>query len=336
MKIIIDAFGGDFAPDVPVEASVMAVGNRETLNIILTGNKEIIEEKLSKFHYDKNRIKIVDCREIITNHDEPVKAVKKMKDSSMVVGARLLADGKGDAFLSMGSTGALLAAALLIVGRIKGVLRPALATLIPTDQGGKLLLDAGANTNCKPETLLQFAKMGSIYMEKVHGIKRPKVGLVNNGAEEEKGTTLTKEAHMLLKNNNLGINFIGNLEGREMMEGVADVIVCDGFSGNIILKTLEGMGKVVGKSLKKIFGVGILKKIAALFVLKDLKEFKNKMDYRVYGGAPLIGIKKPVVKGHGSSDVKAAYSCILGVEKFVLGNVTEEIEKVLKDNREES
>ena len=336
MKIVIDAFGGDFAPDVPVEASVMAVNNQADVEIILTGKKEIIEEKLSKLKYDKNRIEIVDCHEVITNHDEPVKAVKTKKDSSMVVGAKILADGGADAFLSMGSTGALLSSALLIVGRIKGVLRPALATMIPTDKGGKLLLDAGANTNCKPEVLLQFAKMGSIYMQKVQGVDNPKVGLVNNGAEEEKGTPLTKEAHQLLKNNNLGINFIGNLEGREMMEGVADVIVADGFTGNIILKTLEGMGKVVGKSLKEIFGGGIIKKIAALFVYKDLKAFKGKMDYRVYGGAPLIGIKKPVVKGHGSSDVKAAYSCIMGVRKIVLGNVTGEIERVLKNNGEES
>ena len=336
MKIVIDAFGGDNAPDVPVEASVMAVNCRPDLEIILTGKNEIIEEKLSKFRYNKNKIEIVDCREVITNHDEPVKAVKRKKDSSMVVGAKLLSEGKADAFLSMGSTGALLSAALLIVGRIKGVIRPALATQIPTDQGGKLLIDAGANTNCKPEVLLQFAKMGSIYMEKVHGIKSPKVGLVNNGAEEEKGTPLTREAHMLLKNNNMNINFIGNLDGREMMEGVADVIVCDGFTGNIILKTLDGMGKAVGKNLKSIFDGGIFKKIAALLVLKDLKAFKNKMDYRVYGGAPLIGIKKPVIKGHGSSDVKAAYASIIGIEKIVSGDVTGEIEKVLKDNGEEN
>ncbi len=336
MKIVIDAFGGDNAPDVPVEASVKAINDRPNLQIILTGKKEIIEEKLRSFQYDKNRIEIVDCREVITNHDEPVKAVKRKKDSSMVVGAKILSEGGADAFLSMGSTGALLSAALLIVGRIKGVLRPALATLIPTDAGGKLLIDAGANTNCKPEVLLQFAEMGSVYMEKVHGIKSPKVGLVNNGAEEEKGTALTKEAHQLLKNNRIGINFIGNLEGREMMEGAADVIVCDGFCGNIILKTLEGMGKAVSKNLKGIFGGGIFKKLAALLVYKDLKAFKNKMDYRVYGGAPLIGIKKPVIKGHGSSDVKAAYACIISAEKFVSGNVVSEIEKVIKDNGEES
>lgn len=336
MNIVIDAFGGDFAPDVPVEASVMAVKNRVDLKIILTGKKEIIEEKLNKFEFDKDRIEVVDCREVITNHDEPVKAIKQKKDSSMVVAARILSQGGADAFLSMGSTGALMSAALLIVGRIKGVLRPALATLIPTDAGGKLLIDAGANTNCRPENLLQFAKMGSVYMEKVHGINAPRVGLVNNGAEEEKGTALTKEAHQLLKNNHTSINFIGNLEGREMMEGLADVIVCDGFCGNVILKTLEGMGKAVGKNLKGIFGGGIFKKLAALLVYKDLKAFKNKMDYRVYGGAPLIGIKKPVIKGHGSSDVKAAYACIISAEKFVSGNVVSEIEKVIKDNGEES
>ncbi len=325
MKIIIDAMGGDNAPDVPVEAAVRAVNN-ENLEIILVGKREIIEEKLTKFSYNKEKIEIVDCSEVIDNHEEPAKAVKAKKDASVVVAAKLLSEQKGDAMLSMGSTGALLAAGLLIVGRIKGVLRPAIATVIPTDKGAKLLIDAGANTNCKSQNLLQFAIMGNIYMNKVFGIDKPEVGLVNNGAEEEKGTSLLKESHMLLKENSDKFNFIGNIEGRDIMEGKADVIVCDGFTGNIILKTIEGMGKVVGNNLKAIFSGGITKKLGALLVFKGLKEFKKKMDYREYGGAPLIGLKKPVVKGHGSSDVKAAYQAIIQIEKFILGDITKEIE----------
>ena len=324
MRIIVDAMGGDNAPDVPVKTSVKAINNKENIDIVLVGKKEVIEEKLAGLKYDESRLEIIDARGIITNDEEPVKAVKQKKDASLVVAAKLLSEGKGDAMLSMGSTGALLAAGILIVGRIKGVLRPALGTLIPTDKGGKLMLDVGANTNCRSQNLLQFAMMGRIYMNKVMGIENPKIGLVNNGAEEGKGNDLTKETYQLLKASES--NFIGNLEGREMMQGDADVIVCDGFTGNIILKTLEGMGKVVSKNLKEIFKGGILKTLGGLFVLKGLKEFKKKMDYREYGGAPLMGLKKPVIKGHGSSDEKAAYMTLMQIEKVVLGDITKEIE----------
>lgn len=329
MRIVIDAMGGDNAPSVPVEASLAAVRNKD-INIILTGKRELLEAELRKHGYNGERIEIVDCREVITNHDEPVRAVKSKKDSSMVRAAKMLSEGEADAMLSMGSTGALLSAGLLIVGRIKGISRPAIATLIPTDKGAKLLVDAGANTNCRPDNLLQFAAMGSIYMRKAENIENPKVGLVNNGEEEEKGNTLTKEAHILLRDNRYGLNFIGNLEGREMMEGAADVIVCDGFVGNVILKTLEGMGKVVGKKLKCIFSGGIKKKLGGLLVYSDLKAFKKLMDYREYGGAPIIGLKKPVIKGHGSSDVKAAYAAIEQLESFVKKDINSEIEKIGK------
>lgn len=329
MKIIVDAMGGDNSPEVPVGASVKFVNSKPGVNILLVGNREMLENELAKFKYDKNRIEIVNCGDVITNHDEPVRAVKTKKDSSMVVAAKMLAEDKGDAMFSMGNTGALLAAGLLIVGRIKGVLRPALGTLIPTDNGGKLLIDAGANTNCRSQNLLQFAVMGSIYMNKVCAIENPKVGLVNNGAEEEKGTDLTKETHILLNENKDKLNFIGNLEGREMMCGDADVIVCDGFTGNIILKTLEGMGKVVSKNLKQIFKGSVLKALGGLCVLKGLNGFKKKMDYREYGGAPLIGIKKPMVKGHGSSDEKAAYIALTQIEKIVAKDLTKEIENAV-------
>lgn len=327
MRIIVDAMGGDNAPDVPVKTSVKAINNKENIDIVLVGKKEVIEEKLAGLKYDESRLEIIDAREIITNDEEPVKAVKQKKDASLVVAAKLLSEGKGDAMLSMGSTGALLAAGILIVGRIKGVLRPALGTLIPTDKGGKLMLDVGANTNCRSQNLLQFAMMGRIYMNKVMGVEKPKIGLANNGVEEGKGNDLTKETYQLLKASES--NFIGNLEGREMMQGDADVIVCDGFTGNIILKTLEGMGKVVSKNLKEIFKGGILKTLGGLFVLKGLKEFKKKMDYREYGGAPLMGLKKPVIKGHGSSDEKAAYMTLMQIEKVVLGDITKEIEEAV-------
>ena len=327
MRIIVDAMGGDNALDVPVKASVKAINNKEYIDNVLVGKKEVIEEKLAGLKYDESRLEIIDAREIITNDEEPVKAVKQKKDASLVVAAKLLSEGKGDAMLSMGSTGALLAAGILIVGRIKGVLRPALGTLIPTDKGGKLMLDVGANTNCRSQNLLQFAMMGRIYMNKVMGVEKPKIGLVNNGVEEGKGNDLTKETYQLLKASES--NFIGNLEGREMMQGDADVIVCDGFTGNIILKTLEGMGKVVSKNLKEIFKGGILKTLGGLFVLKGLKEFKKKMDYREYGGAPLMGLKKPVIKGHGSSDEKAAYMTLMQIEKVVLGDITKEIEEAV-------
>ncbi len=329
MKIIIDAMGGDNAPDVPVEASVLATRDKD-INIILVGNKEVLEKKLSRFEYDSKRIEIEDCKEVITNHDEPVKAVKTKKDASMVVAARLLAEGRGDAMLSMGNTGALLAAGLFNVGRIKGVLRPAIATLIPTDKGGKLLIDAGANTNVKSQNLMQFALMGSIYMNKVEGIENPRIGLLNNGEEEGKGNDLTKESYPVLANNEFGLNFIGNIEGRDVLEGKADVVVCDGFAGNVLLKTMEGMGKIVSKNLKEIFSGGFLKTLGGILVLKGLKAFKKKMDYREYGGAPLVGLKKPVVKGHGSSDVKAAYAAIMKIEKFVRADFGNDLERALE------
>ena len=331
MKIIVDAMGGDNAPMAPVEAAVRAVKELD-VEIVLVGKKEVVEKELSAYDYPNDKISIANADEVITNHEEPAKAVRSKKNASVVVAANMLKKGEGDAMLSMGNTGALLASGLLIVGRIKGILRPALATLLPSAKGPKMLIDAGANTNCKSANLLQFAVMGSIYMNKVEGVENPRAGLVNNGEEEEKGNDLTKEAHAVLKNNGFGLNFIGNIEGRDVMEGKADVIVCDGFVGNVILKTLEGMGAVVSKSLKEIFSGGPLKLLGGACVLKGLKNFKKKMDYREYGGAPLIGLQKPVVKGHGSSDVKAAYAALIKIEKFVNGDITKDIEKAV--NRE--
>lgn len=325
MKIIIDAMGGDYAPQAPIEAGVKAVKELD-VNIVFVGQTDIIKKELSKYKYPSDKISVVHAETVITNHEEPAKAVRSKKDASVVVAANMLKNGEGDAMLSMGSTGALLAAGLLIVGRIKGVLRPALATLLPTEKGPKMLIDAGANTNCKPENLVQFAIMGSAYMNGVMDIKKPTVGLISNGEEEGKGDDLTKETYPYLKQ--APINFIGNIEGRDVMEGTADVMTCDGFVGNVILKTVEGMGSVVGREVKKLFTSSVVSKLGALFVMKGIKAFAKKMDYREYGGAPLLGTKKPVIKGHGSSDTKAVFSAIRQAKKFVESGI---INKIIED-----
>lgn len=324
MKIIIDAMGGDNAPQAPIEAAVKAAQELD-VEIVLVGDTEVVKGELSKYKYPTDKISIAHADDVISNHEEPAKAVRSKKNASVVVAANMLKNGEGDAMLSMGNTGALLASGLLIVGRIKGILRPALATLLPSAKGPKMLIDAGANTNCKAENLVQFAVMGSIYMKNVLAIGNPTVGLMSNGEEEGKGDELTKETYPHLKN--APVKFIGNIEGRDVMEGTADVITCDGFVGNVILKTVEGMGSVVGREVKSMFTQNILTKIGALFVGKGISAFKKKMDYREYGGAPLLGTKKPVIKGHGSSDSKAVFSAIRQAKKFVETNVINEIEK---------
>lgn len=324
MKIIVDAMGGDNAPQAPVEASVEAVGSLD-VEIVLVGDSERLKEEVRKHGYTGDRITYAQADDVISNHEEPAKAVRHKKNASVVVAAQMLKNGEGDAMLSMGNTGALLAAGLLIVGRIKGVLRPAIATLLPSAKGPKMLIDAGANTNCKAENLVQFATMGSIYMQNVMKIETPTVGIISNGEEEGKGDDLTKETYPLLKN--APIHFIGNVEGRDVMEGTADVMVCDGFVGNVILKTVEGMGHVVSQKLRGIFKKSIITKLAAVLVMGGINEFKQAMDYREYGGAPLLGTKKPVIKGHGSSDAKAIVSAIRQAKQFVETNVINEIEK---------
>ena len=324
MKIIIDAMGGDNAPQAPIAGGVRAA-EELGVDVVFVGKTEIIENELKKHKYVAERVTIVHADTVVSNHEEPAKAVRSKKDSSIVVAAQLLKDGGGDALLSMGNTGALLAAGLLIVGRIKGVLRPALATLLPSAKGPKMLIDAGANTNCKPENLVQFAVMGSIYMKGVMDIPNPTVGLMSNGEEEGKGDELTKETYPLLKD--APINFIGNIEGRDVMEGNADVMTCDGFVGNVVLKTVEGMGSVVGREVKKMFTSSIMSKLGALFVLKGVKDFRKRMDYREYGGAPLLGTKKPVIKGHGSSDEKAVFNAVRQAKKFVETGIIDEIVK---------
>ena len=334
MKILIDVMGGDNAPQVPVEASVKAA-NELGVHMVLVGDTDTINKELAKYEYPKDKISIAHAPDVISNHEEPAKAVRQKKTASVVVAANMLKNGEGDAMLSMGSTGALLTAGLLIVGRIKGILRPALATTLPTAQGPKLLVDAGANTNCRPANLVQFGIMGDAYMKKLFNIKSPTVGLISNGEEEGKGDDLTKKTYPKMKK--APFNFIGNIEGRDVMEGNADVMVCDGFVGNVILKTVEGMGHVISDRIKGMFKKSVLTKVGALFVMNGLNNFKKSMDYREYGGAPLLGCKKLVLKGHGSSDTKAAFAAIKQAKIFIDTDVNKEIEENLKKiNTEES
>lgn len=333
MKIIIDAMGGDNAPEAPVKAAARA-STELGVSMVLVGKTDVIKNELAKYPHDASKIEIAEADEIITNNEEPVRAVKQKRNASVVVAAQMLRRGEGDAMLSMGSTGALLTSALLVVGRIKGIYRPALATLLPTAKGPKMLIDAGANTRSKKGNLVQFAIMGSIYMKNVIGTANPTVGLISNGEEEGKGDALTKETYPALKA--APVNFAGNIEGRDVMEGTTDVMVCDGFVGNVILKTVEGMGHVVSSKVKEIFTANIFRKIGAVFVMKGIKSFRKSMDYREYGGAPFLGTRRPVIKGHGSSDAKAVFSAIKQAIRFVETNVIDEIKNNIDQMEEEA
>lgn len=323
MRIAVDAMGGDQGVMVTVKGSIEAV-KELGVNIILVGNEEIIKNELSKYEYSGNNIEIISAEDIITNDEEPAMAVRRKKQSSMVMGLNLVKDKMADAFVSSGSTGALLAGGLLLVKRIKGVDRAALAIPYPTKKGVSLLLDAGANTDCKAKYLQQFAIMGSIYMEKILDTANPKVSLVNIGTEEGKGNELSKETYDLLKNTN--VNFTGNIEARDIPEGDADVLICDGFVGNIILKLTEGLAMSIFSLLKEEFMSSFTSKIGALLLKSGLKKFKKRLDYTEYGGAPLLGIKGVVIKAHGSSDAKAIKNAIKQAKILVENKVIERIE----------
>ncbi|MBC8590478.1 phosphate acyltransferase PlsX [Wansuia hejianensis] len=328
MKIIVDSMGGDNAPIEVIKGIVDAIKEYK-IDIIVVGNEEVINRELNKYDYPKERIEILDAKDIITNEDDPALAIRRKKDSSMVVGLKALAEGKGDGFLSAGSTGALLAGGLFIVKRIRGIDRAALTTVYPTTNGMSLLVDAGANVDCKPEYLRQFGLMGSTYMENVLGRQNPKVGLVNIGTEVGKGNQLVKDSYYLLKESNM--NFVGNIEARTLPQGEADVIVCDGFVGNIILKLTEGVAISFFSELKSIFTSNTKSKIGALLLKPRMKTLKNKMDYREYGGAPLLGIKKPVVKAHGSSDAYAIKNAIKQLVNFIEKDIINIIENEIND-----
>lgn len=324
MKIAIDAMGGDQGPKTTVKGSVDAVNEYE-VNLVIVGKEELINKELSKYKYNKENIEVINAEQVITDQDEPARAIRRKKDSSMVVGLNMLKEKKVDAFISAGNTGALLSGGLLIVKRIKGIERPALATVYPTKKGVSLLLDVGANAECKPKYLQQFALMGSIYSEKILNKKDPKIGLINIGVEKEKGNTLTKQAYELLENTK-NINFCGNIEGRNVPEGEIDVLICDGFVGNIVLKLTEGMGISIFDMLKQVFMKSTKTKLGALLLKSGLKEFSKKLDYTEYGGAPLLGVKGIVIKAHGSSDANAIKNAVRQAKQSLENNVIENIE----------
>lgn len=324
MRIILDGMGGDNAPAAVVEGAVLASKEIEH-EIQIIGQEELIRAELVKYKYDKEKITVTDAREVITNDEAPVRAVRSKKDSSIVRGINMVKKGEGEIFISAGSTGALMAGGLFILGRIQGIDRPALACIYPIVGGiPSLLVDAGANAECKPNNLLEFGMMGNIYMEKVLGRENPRVGLVNLGAEAGKGSTLTKAAYDLLEHSDM--NFIGNVEAREVPKGVCDVIVADGFTGNVILKLTEGLAWNILKLIKKKFTDGAKAKLGAALLLDKMKDLKKEFDYSEYGGAPILGVKGPVVKMHGSSSANAVKNTILKGIPFVEGKVVDTIQ----------
>jgi glycerol-3-phosphate acyltransferase PlsX len=327
MRIGIDFFGGDNAPEAIID-SIQEIISAIESTIVLYGDETTIVRLLTENKINLEKIEIVHTTQVVTGEDKPVQAVKKKKDSSMMKGLVDLRKDKIDAFLSAGNSGALLAGGLLKVGRLQGIDRPALVTPYPTSKGISVLADAGANAECKSRNLKEFSLMGSIYASEIMGIENPKVGLVNIGDEKGKGTTLVKESYDAIEALE-PINFIGNLEARDIPFGKADVIVCDGFTGNVILKLSEGVAKSITDMVKEAFTKNILTKLSALFVKGGLSKMKKKLDYSEYGGAPLLGVKKLVVKAHGSSNAKAFKNAILFTEKSLKSDIIGKIKKYL-------
>ena len=330
--VAVDAMGGDNAPVEIVKGACDALNQNDKIKVVLTGKENVIKEELKKYSYDEKRLEIVNAEEVIETAEPPVMAIRNKKDSSIVKALHLVKDGTCDAFVSAGSSGAVLVGGQLIVGRIKGIERPPLAPLIPTEKGFSLLVDCGANVDARPSHLVQFAKMGSIYMESVMGIKNPKVAIVNIGAEEEKGNALVKETFPLLKNCP-EINFIGSIEARDIPAGLADVIVCEAFVGNVIIKLYEGVGGTLIHKIKKTLMSSLKTKIGALLIKDALKETMKDFDLAEYGGAPLLGCNGLVVKTHGSSKAGEIKNSILQCVTFKEQKINEKIkERVVLKN----
>ena len=332
IKIIVDGFGGDLSPQVNVEGSIKALNEIKDLEIILAGDEEILKAELSKYSYDQNRISILHAPDIITCHDKPTEAVKKKKESSMVKSIEMLrTDESVNAFVTTGSTGALLASAVLRLGRIPGVKRPAFCPILPTmNRGIVAICDSGANSDCDPFYLQQFAIMGNLYLQKTYGLENPKVALLNVGTEEEKGDMLRKEAYQLIKETP-NLNFVGNMESRDLLSGNYDLVVCDGFSGNVLLKATEGTAIEILQLLKRTLKKNLKTKLGALVIKKDVYEIKDFMDYNNYGGAVLLGCKKTVVKGHGSSKTNAIYNCVKQAYNMEKNNLTVSIAEAIAE-----
>ena len=334
IKVAVDAMGGDNAPGEIIKGAVDAVSRRNDIQVLLTGRKEVLEAELNKFSYPKEQIQIVPASEVIETGEPPVNAIRKKKDSSIVVGMNLVKNKEADAFVSAGSSGAILVGGQVIVGRIKGVERPPFGALIPTEKGVSLLLDSGANVDARPSHLLQFARMGSIYMEHVVGIPHPRVGIVNVGVEEEKGNVLVKETFPLLKECS-DINFTGSIEAREIPHGGADVIVCEAFTGNVILKLYEGTASTLMHIVKKGMMSSLRSKIGALLVKPALKETLKSFDATQYGGAPLLGLKGLVVKTHGSAKAVEVSNSIIQCVTFKEQKINEKIQESLKTEKQD-
>ena len=338
IKIVVDAMGGDYAPEVPVQGAVEALQENTNISIVLVGRTDAIKEQLAKYTYDKERIEIVHAEEVIGFDEPPVMAVRKKKDSSIVVGMKLVKKGEADAFVSAGSTGAILVGGQMIVGRIKGIERAPLAPLIPTAKGPALLIDCGANVDARASHLVQFAQMGSIYMKHVVGVDNPKVAIVNIGAEEAKGNALVKETYPLLKACK-NINFIGSIEARDIPKGEADVIVTEAFVGNVILKLEEGLASTLIHVIKEGMMATTRSKIGGLLVKPALKDTLKTFDATEYGGAPLLGLKGLVVKIHGSAKAKetktAIFQCVTFKEQCINEKIVAHLAEEMAQAKEE-
>ena len=324
VRVAVDAMGGDYAPLEIVKGAVDAVNSRDDIKVFLVGREEAVRAELQKYQYDASRIEVVNAAEVIEMAEPPVQAIRSKKESSIAVAMKMVKNGEADAFVGAGSTGAVLVGGQLIVGRIKGVERPPLAPLLPTEKGASLLIDCGANVDARPSHLVQFAKMGSIYMEHVVGISNPRVAIVNIGAEEEKGNALVKETFPLLKACD-DINFIGSIEARDIPSGYADVIVCEAFAGNIILKLYEGVGSTLISMVKKGMMSSFRSKIGALLVKPALKKTLKQFDTSEHGGAPLLGLKGLVVKTHGNSKALEIRNSIIQCVTFKHQQINEKI-----------
>lgn len=324
VKVALDAMGGDNAPGEIVRGAIDAVHMRQDIQVILVGQQDVIQKELSQYAYDEKQIVIRQASEIIETAEQPVMAIRRKKDSSIVVGMNMVRQGEADAFVSAGSSGAVLVGGQVIVGRIKGIERPPLAPLIPTEKGVSLLIDCGANVDARASHLVQFAQMGSIYMEHVVGVRNPRVAIVNIGAEEEKGNALVKETFPLLKECS-GINFVGSIEARDIPQGAADVIVCEAFVGNVILKLYEGLSSTLIGVIKKGLTSTLKSKIGAALALPALKNTIKSFDASEYGGAPLLGLNGLVVKVHGSSKAKEVKNAVIQCVTFKEQNINEKI-----------
>lgn len=329
-KIVIDAMGGDNAPQAPVEGALMALEQDPALSLVLTGKKPVLEELLKDRQYDKTRLEIVHTEEVIENEEHsPVEAVRKKKDSSLAVAMRMVKQKEVDGVVSAGNTGAVLSGATLLVGRIRGVLRPALTLVLPSGEPPVMVLDVGANMDSKPAYLVQFARMSSIYYHHLYNVEKPRVGLLNVGVEEGKGNELVKEVYELLKAEEQ-INFIGNVEARDVMLGAADIVVTDAFAGNVLLKTIEGTAKFIVNTLKEEIYSSTRNKIGAVLMKPALGSLKSRLDPSLVGGTPLLGINGAVIKAHGNSNGQAIASAISQCSKFIATGVNAEIAEKIK------